>query len=183
VGFLPGHGSPDLGVPIWDLGFGRSVSWLLWPEQAAEPPATMPLNKTGTASCFPTSDVPLLFRLPLAGRGGEGKEMVRVRMSGSGDGGSLPALARGRSVGRRSASSSLSFPSPSGRGGVGRRWSTVRRVACSPMFKRGLVFAAASQACSLFPAGQGGDGEDEDCRRLAAASRWPGGPAWVSASS
>jgi hypothetical protein len=29
AGCLPGLGSPDLEVPIWDLGIGRTASWLL----------------------------------------------------------------------------------------------------------------------------------------------------------
>jgi hypothetical protein len=105
--------------------------------------ATMPLNKFGTVS---------YFHLPLGtDRGGEGKEMVGMLMSISSGAESTCALVRERGAGRRPDSSALSSPSPSGREGVGRRWSVVGRAACSPLFNRGLLCDAALQARLLFP--------------------------------
>jgi hypothetical protein len=175
VGYLPGHGSPDLGVPVWDLGLGRAAPGLLWREQAAASSATMSPNKARTASCFVDPVFPVLGYLPPAVRGGVGMEMLRMVRPRSGGGGNLPAMARGRGAKRWSVSSASSSPSPAGRGGGGKRWSMERRAACSP-FKRDLVHVVAPLACSFLPAGRGGEGEDGDRLRPAAVCSWSGGP-------
>jgi hypothetical protein len=121
VGCLPGHGSPDLAVLVWDLGLGRAAPGLLWREQAAASSATMSPNKARTASCFVDPVFPVLGYLPPAVSGGVEMELLRAVRPRSGGGGSLPAMARGRGAERWSVSSASSSPSPAGRGGGGEK--------------------------------------------------------------
>jgi hypothetical protein len=162
---LPGLGSPNLGAPIWVLGSDCSAISLLWSKQAADPSTTMPQNKFGVACYFPAAEVLLLFRLPLAGRGGEGMEKVGARMSGSGGGGSPSALVRGRDAWRWPASSA---PSLTGRGCMGRRVLAVRQAAYSPLFNCGSLLVATSPVGPLFPADRDGEG-----RTTAGGLPWP----------
>jgi hypothetical protein len=117
VGCLLGRGSPDRGVPFRILGFDHALSWLRWSKQGSTPSTTSSMNKPWTACCSPTFYAFVLYRLPLAVHGGEGKGMMETMVVRSGGGGSTSTLVRGRDTRRRLASSSSSVPSPAGRGG------------------------------------------------------------------
>jgi hypothetical protein len=58
----------------------------------------------------------------------------------------------------------------------GRRCQMSGQATCFPIFKRGLRYAAAPQACCVLLCGQGGEGEDATYARSAATCKWPGRP-------
>jgi hypothetical protein len=108
--------------------------------------------------CFFSISVSAASSFPLAGLGGEGREMeVPARCGGRGSGSSsTPVLVRGAKW--RLASSSLaSLLLLACRGGEGKKESSRRQAAGSLFFKRGYSSAACVSSVHVCLAGRGGE--------------------------
>lgn len=161
---MPGCGALDRGGQIKALGFVLFALLLLWLEQPATVTTTTSNNKVEVTGGLRIGVIPVLFYLPLTGRGGEGIEMVGLVMHGSGGVEGAATLAHVRGAGWWPFSPSVSFCLPLvDRGGGGKETATWRRAGGSLSFKRCRHYSDAFDASLIFLAGRGGKGEDAGC--------------------
>jgi hypothetical protein len=135
-----------------------AFSWLLRWKQRTAASATSSFNKVLTVGCFFFDSGSAASSFPLAGLGGEDREVeVLVRCGGKGNGSfSAPVLVRGAEW-RLASSSSASLLLLACRGGDGNKESSRRQAAGSLFFKRGGSSAACVATVLVCLVGRGSE--------------------------